>query len=99
MPSPSSPVSSAPGPRRSSGVTGCPCLQSSLSVSPRTEALRWREFGVPCLQSCISVSPRTEALRWRTGGIGVPCLQSCLSVMGSKDKIHPPPSACVHMCV
>ncbi|KAG5260473.1 hypothetical protein AALO_G00311380 [Alosa alosa] len=41
-------------------------------------------------------SPRTEALRWRE--FGVPCLQSCLSVRGSKDKIHPPPSAC-YICV
>ncbi|KAG5285351.1 hypothetical protein AALO_G00002430 [Alosa alosa] len=76
MPSPSAPVSSAPGLRRSGGVIGVPCLQSSLSVSlfsPRTEVLRWREFGVPCLQSC-------------------------LSVRGSKDKIHPPPSAC-YICI
>ncbi|KAG5281877.1 hypothetical protein AALO_G00049800 [Alosa alosa] len=41
-----------------------PQFDQRSQLSPRTKALRWREFGVPCLQSCLSVSPRTEALRW-----------------------------------
>ncbi|XP_041960332.1 uncharacterized protein LOC121718944 isoform X2 [Alosa sapidissima] len=35
-------------------------LESNFTsqLSPRTEALRWREFGVPCLQSCLSPQDR-----------------------------------------